>query len=327
MGPSPLTPPTRLEAIDLNIDNDAATAMLHFTGDLKPFDVFRYDVTSLGAQMRAGGAAAIIGVGGGRDVIICAANGFRRIVGIEVNSAIVYLDTRRFACFSGFDKIPGFELHSDEGRSYLTRTDEKFDMIQASLVDTWAATSAGAMTLAENSLYTVDAWQVFYRDLKPGGLITFSRWYLDGSAQTDRLFSVAWGMLLSEGVANPSDHIALVSSDNLATILVSNQPFSDDDLRKLRSIADQMKFKILFPASRRRSPNCATSLQPTRSPSSRSYATRVISTILQRSIALPTSSTPYACGVFHVSSGRSDGARIFERSFSSLPSWWRQFSW
>jgi hypothetical protein len=155
-GPSPVTPPKQFETMQLDIDNGAATWMLHFRGDLKPFDVFRYDVTSLGAQMRGGGTAAIIGVGGGRDVIICALNGFRRIVGIELNSAIVNIDTRRFAQFSGFDKIPGFELHNDEGRSYLTRAGEKFDIIQASLVDTWAATSAGSMTLAENALYTVD---------------------------------------------------------------------------------------------------------------------------------------------------------------------------
>jgi SAM-dependent methyltransferase len=246
-GPSPLTPPTQLETTGLNIDNDAATAMVHFQGDLKPFDVLLYDVTSVGAQMRAGGTAAIIGVGGGRDAVICAINGFRRIVGIEVNSAIVRIDTKRLAWFSGFNRIPGFELHADEGRSYLTRTQEKFDLIQASLVDTWAATSAGAMTLSENSLYTVDAWQVFYRDLKPGGLITFSRWYYGPEvAQTYRLFSVAWAMLLREGVADPSRNIVLISSDKVATILVSNQPFSAQDLRKLHGIVDQKQFTILF---------------------------------------------------------------------------------
>jgi hypothetical protein len=246
-GPSPLAPQTQMETIGLNIDNDAATAMVHFQGDLKPFDVLLYDVTSLGAQMRAGGTGAIIGVGGGRDVIICAINGFRRIVGIEVNSAIVSVTTRQLAGFSGFGLIPGFELHSDEGRSYLTRTHEKFDLIQASLVDTWAATSAGAMTLSENSLYTVDAWQVFYRDLKPGGMITFSRWYYGAEVtQTYRMFSMAWAMLLREGVADPSRNIALICSGPVATILVSNQPFSEGDLQKLLSLTNEMQFKILF---------------------------------------------------------------------------------
>jgi spermidine synthase len=246
-GPSPLTPPASVEEIGLDIDNNAYTPIVHFQGDLKPFTFLHYDLTSLAAELRAGGSAAIIGVGGGRDVINCALNGFQRIVGIEVNSAIVDLDTRRFASFSGFSKIPHFELHTDEGRSYLTRSHERFDIIQASLVDTWAATSAGALTLTENSLYTVEAWRIFDRHLKPGGLITFSRWYNQAeAAETNRLFSLAYAMLLSEGVTDPSRNIALVASDYLATILVSNQPLSEEDLRKIRTIADQMEFKVLF---------------------------------------------------------------------------------
>jgi len=246
-GPSPLTPQLSVEEIGLDIDNDAYTAMEHFQGDVKTFSFLRFDVTSIAAQLRAGGTAAIIGVGGGRDVINCAVNGFRRIVGIDVNSAIVDLDTRRFGWFSGFSKISGFELHNDEGRSYLSRSNEKFDVIQASLVDTWAATSAGALTLSENSLYTVDAWQIFDRHLKPGGLITFSRWYYGPeAAQTYRLFSLAWAMLLSQGVADPSRNIAIVAAERVATVLVSNQPLSEQDLRTIRTIADQMKFKVLF---------------------------------------------------------------------------------
>ena len=246
-GPSPLTPQVSVEEIGVDIDNDAFTPIMHFDGDLQPFAFLRYDVTSLAAELRAGGTAAIIGVGGGRDVINCAVNGFRRILGIEVNSTIVDFDTRRFASFSGFSKIPHFELHNDEGRSYLTRSSEKFDVIQASFVDTWAATSAGALTLSENSLYTVDAWQIFYRHLNPGGFITFSRWYSGPeTSQTYRLFSVAWATLLTEGVKDPSRNIALVASGRAATILVSNQPLSEADLHKIRTVTDQMKFKVLF---------------------------------------------------------------------------------
>jgi len=78
-------------------------------------------------------------VGGGRDVLIAAQFGFRRIVGIEVNPAILDFVRRRYADYSGMGRIAGLELHQSEGRSYLTRTTESFDLIQASLVDTWAA--------------------------------------------------------------------------------------------------------------------------------------------------------------------------------------------
>ena len=132
-GPSPRLPDYKVEAMYLNIDSDAATQMLRFDGNLNALPFLRYDVTSLGAQLRRGGTAAIIGVGGGRDVLNCAVNGFTHIVGIEVNSAIVNLTSRRLNGYSGFSKIPGFELHNDEGRSYLTRSGERFDLIQASL--------------------------------------------------------------------------------------------------------------------------------------------------------------------------------------------------
>ncbi|HET9790198.1 MAG TPA: hypothetical protein VFR08_02750, partial [Candidatus Angelobacter sp.] len=246
-GPSPVMPDTQVREIRLDIDNDAATPMTYFAGDLSSFTFLRYDVTSIGAQLRAGGSAAIIGVGGGRDVMNCALNRFHRIIGIEVNSAILTMDTRKFLWFSGFNKIPGFEVHNDEGRSYLTRAAENFDLIQASLVDTWAATSAGALTLSENSLYTVDGWRIFYDHLKPGGLITFSRWYSGPeAAQTYRLFSVAWGMLLSEGVAFPGQNILLLSSGRVATILVSNQPLIKADLSRIEDISRRMQFNVLF---------------------------------------------------------------------------------
>jgi SAM-dependent methyltransferase len=242
-GPSPRMPNLNVEQIDLNIDSSAATSITRFNGDLKTLDFLRYDVTSVGAQLRKGGTAAIIGVGGGRDVLNCAAQGFTRIVGIEVNSAMVELTSKRFEWFSGFTKIPGFELHNDEGRSYLTRSGEHFDLIQASLVDTWAATSAGAMTLSENSLYTVDGWKVFYEHLKPGGVISFSRWFEGAeSAETFRLYSVARAMLIAEGVRNPDAQLALVRSGGVATLLASNQPFSQQDLQGLKSIIGEMSF-------------------------------------------------------------------------------------
>jgi hypothetical protein len=251
-GPSSRMPKFELEEIILDIDNDAETAITHFQGNLAALQFLRYDVTSLGAQLRSGGTAAIIGVGGGRDVLNAAVNGFRRIVGIEVNSTIVDLTSKRLESFSGFSKIPGFELHNDEGRSYLTRSGERFDLIQASLVDTWAATSAGAMTLSENALYTVDGWRVFFDHLKPGGIITFSRWFSgDRTNETYRLFSVAQAMLLSEGVTNPGEHLALIKSGQIATLLASNQPFTDQDIGKLRAISSEMAFTpIVMPGEK-----------------------------------------------------------------------------
>jgi SAM-dependent methyltransferase len=246
-GPSRSMPRTPVEYILMDIDNDAATPLYRFSGDLKEMGFLHYDVTALAVLLRAGGSAAIIGMGGGRDVLAAATQGFRRIVGIEVNGTILDVDLRWYGWFSGLAALPGLEVQHDEGRSYLTRTDEKFDIIQASLVDTWAAASAGAMTLSENSLYTVDAWRIFYRHLKPGGLVTFSRWNAGAeAAQTFRMFSLAWATLLSEGATDPAKHLALIGSDRVATLLLSNRPFSAEDLANLHALVKGLGYDILY---------------------------------------------------------------------------------
>ena len=243
----PERPPISSEVVYIDIDNDAATGIYRFQGDLKDVDFLRYEVNSMGARLRAGGSAAVIGVGGGRDVLSCALFGFHRIVGIEINSSIVDVTARRLRWYSGFDKIPNFELHQDEGRSYLTRNHEKFDLIEATVVDTWAATAAGAMALTENSLYSLDGWRIFYDHLRPGGIIAFSRWnHKPDFHETTRLFSLAYATLLSEGVQDPESHLAMIRQDELATLLASNQPFSAQDLAKIRATSKDLNYQILY---------------------------------------------------------------------------------
>ena len=249
-GPSPRVPATTTPFIMLTIDSFADTPLYRRTpGGPSQFEFLNYDVTSFAYMMRGGGSAAIIGIGGGRDALAAWLNGFTRIVGVEVNGALVDLNLHGLNWWGGLASVPGLVVYRDDGRSFLTRSREKFDVIQASMIDTQAATAAGAMSTTENSLYTVEAWRIFYRHLAPGGILTFSRWAPGHSAQiveTLRLFSLAWDILLSEGAANPADHLALIRSGKIATLLVRNAPFGADDTARIRRLADQMQYQILY---------------------------------------------------------------------------------
>ena len=87
----------------------------------------------------------------------------------------------RFREFSGgIYTNPRVRIAVDDGRSFVRRTPERYDVIQASLVDTWAATAAGAYTLTENTLYTVDAFNDYLDHLTDGGVLTITRWVADG---------------------------------------------------------------------------------------------------------------------------------------------------
>src|SRR5436853_4903365 len=98
-----------------------------------------------------------------------------------------------------------------EALSYIARSAEQYGIIQASLIDTWAATSAGAYVLTENGLYTKEAWISFLNHLTPDGILTMSRWYYEAQpAETLRLTGLATSALLEIGVGDPRKHIMIV---------------------------------------------------------------------------------------------------------------------
>jgi spermidine synthase len=122
----------------------------------------RYDVTNLGYAIPDLKTGAVIGVGGGRDVLSQRLFGLSDVTGVEINPIIIDLLKRRFSDYTAsIAALEGVKFEVDEARSWFARTPRSFDVIQMSLIDTWAATGAGAFTLTENGLYTVEAWERF----------------------------------------------------------------------------------------------------------------------------------------------------------------------
>jgi hypothetical protein len=108
-------------------------------------------------------------------------------------------------------------------------------------VDTWAATAAGAYTLAENSLYTAEAFGEYLDHLTPNGVLTITRWVLDGL----RLVSLAQEACARRGL-DPAQHLAIVRYDRVATFILKRSPFSEDEVRRLQRVADDLGFTLLY---------------------------------------------------------------------------------
>jgi hypothetical protein len=206
-----------------------------------------WDITAFAHRLRATGPAAVIGVGGGRDVLEAARVGHTPVVGVELNDLIVGLHRSVMRDFSGIDSIPGVEIIHDEARSFMAREQRHFSVLTMSLIDTWASTGAGAYSLSENGLYTRDAWQLFLRRLTPDGIFTVSRWYLVNSpGETARMLGLAMDTLWQEGVKNPRAHLALLQAGNVATLLVCRSPFSEADIDRLQTEASRMGFNMML---------------------------------------------------------------------------------
>ena len=239
----------RVEQRRMNIDGDAGTTTYRFTGDTAQAAFLRYDVTNLAYFLPGLTRAAVIGIGGGRDVLAARVFGVPHITGIELNPIFVRLLTQHpeFTAFAGLNSLAGLTFEVDEARSWFARTPQTFDIIQMSLIDTWAATGAGAFTLSENGLYTVEAWCLFLQRLTPTGVFTVSRWYdPDAVNETGRMVSLAMATAFASGVAEPRRHIFVAASGNIATLVLSRQPLTSSQLAALERAAADMHYTVLI---------------------------------------------------------------------------------
>lgn len=239
----------------LMIDAWAGTPLIHFQDDWKSVEYLQYDITNVGHHLRGEGSVLIVGSGGGRDILSALSFGKKRIVAVEMNDDIVKAMTGPFAAITGnLHQRPGVTLVNDEARSFTARQTERFDLIQLSFIDTFAATAAGAFVLAENSLYTTEGWTTFLGRLGDRGLLSVSRGFPNGDfSEVYRLVALARESLRAIGVARPEQHILVVGNEfarrppswgPMANVLVSPTPLGPEDVRRLEEVAARLRFTV-----------------------------------------------------------------------------------
>ncbi len=224
-------------ALDIKIDASASTRV---TRTPEPGSTrWQSEGSALAYALFEGSPARvlIIGPGGGPDVANALAAGAAQVTGVEINPIIARdIMLGRFEEASGsLYRQPRVRIVVDEGRSFIRRSDERFDVIQATLVDTWAATASGAFALTENMLYTREAFADYYRHLTERGVLTMSRWYRGRDPETARLLVLAAAGLVEIGVdpARTRRHIFLAHQGSLATLVAKRTPLTDEEVAQL----------------------------------------------------------------------------------------------
>ncbi len=238
--------------LSIIIDADAATGIPNF--DLDRLDAAeRTKLLTQGPgiaySIRPGAKALIIGPGGGWDVARALAGGSHDVTAVEINPIIANTVMRQqFANESRRIYFrPEVHLFVEDGRSFVRRSPDKYQVLQATLVDTWASTAAGAFALSENNLYTSDAFRDYLSHLTDDGLMVFTRWGFDPPRESLRLISLAMQALGELGEKDPSKHVIVVREDNEKlhqwgaqdTVLIFRKEISARDVSNARAAMAQ----------------------------------------------------------------------------------------
>ena len=208
-----------------------------------------FDVTAAPYELGLGTRACIIGGGGGKDILTALQAGARDVEVVEINPYIVDAVSRVFRDYSGDPyHLPGVTAFVGEGRSHFSRATRPCDVLQISQIDTFAASSAGAYALTENSLYTVEALRSFWSRLTPQGVLSISRW-VSGPAwpESARLVLMAMEALRQEGVAEPRSRLVVLASGGTANTLLFRSPVTPMLMDRIATICRRRGFQQLWP--------------------------------------------------------------------------------
>jgi hypothetical protein len=225
------------------IDADAATGVARFDFDRLTADQLRdlrFHGPGFPYLLRPGAKTLVIGPGGGWDVARALATGSKDITGVEINPIIANTIMRqRYPQYSNNLYFrPEVHIVVEDGRSFVRRSNEHYQVLQATLVDTWASTAAGAFALSENNLYTTNAFRDYLSHLTPDGVMAFTRWGFLPPRESLRVVALAREALMQLGEADPARNVMVVR-ENVSqitgfgaqdTILVGRKPFSDADI-------------------------------------------------------------------------------------------------
>jgi len=232
------------------IDADAATKIMNadpedpksFTGGAPSSESPAVPDSGIANVLRPRGDYAIIGPGGGIDVLRAVIGGSSNVNAIEINSIIINnVMCGRYADYAHhLYELPQVHIHVSDGRSWIRSSRDRYDVIQMTSVDTWASTSAGAFALSENNLYTAEAFQEYFNHLKPDGFIAITRWEFNRPREALRVVSQAIDVLRKMGFEDVRKYFMVVVDEDPkngggtpVTVLARRSPFTVEEERTL----------------------------------------------------------------------------------------------
>jgi len=206
--------------------------ILRFDGDLSKVDPYNDNFVGGGFgyfdiffTLRSQAEFLALGMGGGMEVIAMLRHQPHRVEALEINPILVrYLKNELAEATNHVFIREPVHLILDDARSFIERTNRKYDFITLFSILTEAAYAGGANALIENYVETKEAYVAYLQHLKPDG-------FLIVRTHNDRIIPTIAAALREIGQLNYAQHLAIVGP----YIAIGRQPISASDLSAIRA--------------------------------------------------------------------------------------------
>jgi hypothetical protein len=202
-----------------------------------------YLPVSLPYRLRPQAKALIIEPKGGLDVLAALHQGASSVLAVESNPLVIEVARDAFQDPYQDQRVTAVV---ENGRSYVRRMGEGFDVVQVSLADTYRPVTSGAYSLSENYLYTVEAFADYLARLNEGGLLVVSRWLQMPPSESLRVGTLAVTALEKAGLPQPELRLVAIRSWSTLLLLVKSDEFMAGEIEAVKSFCNQRQFDLVY---------------------------------------------------------------------------------
>ena len=190
-------------------------------------------------------------MGGGTSAFVALHHGAENITVVEPNPAIIHLlgeDPQTVEFNGGLLQNPRINVVEGEPRSYAHSTDNQYDIVEISLIDSVGLSQSEPYPIGENYTYTVEAITDYMQSLKPEGILSITTWdRLRIPRNVPKLLTTVMRSLEEQGVENPERRVFVFNLYlSTATVLVKNSDFTDEEIATLRNFTRRMSFNDAY---------------------------------------------------------------------------------
>lgn len=218
------------------------------------FDPLRTDtafldemLTALPYRAQAPGRVLLVEPVGGLDLLQALQQGAREVVVLEENPLVTEVVTERFAEQIGHIFQEGsVQLKRTGARSYLVGQGDAFDLIVFSLTGERAVVTAGAYSLVEEDLLTVEGVRDALRRLNGDGMLAVMRWIQQPPSEGLRAFTTLVTALEEEGIADPGANLLAVRSWSSILLLARPAAWSSAEIARVRQFCRERRFDLVW---------------------------------------------------------------------------------
>ena len=210
----------------------------------KAVSVLDYTTMGVPFHMRQVNSLLQLGAGAGFEVRYALVKGAAHIDAVEPHAQVHELIKTKFATRTDsifFDNR--VQWHVSSMRSFLDRSESKFDLVQLPLMGTFGG-SVGLNALEENWSLTQEGLQSIWGRLNDEGMLVLSCWIDMPQKMSVRLGALMANLLETNDVPDPSNHLLVVRSWGTLTFVLSKSSLSQAELSQARAFCDSRKFDL-----------------------------------------------------------------------------------